>query len=707
MKEKKVNRVLLYLLGFLCGHSAVVGMHPFMVPMLAAVYSIRQSTFGLFAAMLFGGAVMYGIGGWNAGNVFQMGPYVMGEQQLPVTYFLLKYSLILIGVLVGLNLTEGVRRNLSEHTDRSGKKTKRKGVKQSYGTNIRWILAGICAILVFGISTVCGLMVEPVQNALPAAGCEAVISTGLIPAFRKGLEVILLHKRERDHYNEELLGILIVVTVCIWGMPYKIGGVVTWLLMTGLYLSWYTLHRFGAGYGMAVTGVCGLITAIKSGQAEFVGSFFICAILVLAGRALSDKKKTGTIVSVLLACILIGLTYDPYFLTPEGIKSAGSAVLLFAATPKWMLTVRDGWIQSQYNFQTATEINRITAEKIRELSGAFKRIEYTLAGCGPAAAKVDLGEIGDMIGRFSDNLETAEPVPFNREEQLRMRFLEQGVIMTHLSSMKNEMDHVQYYITARTKNQKIMLSKDAADILSEVFDKPIRASEDTSAIISENDRVITFEECARYRCSYFVRRIKKYGSNVSGDNFSVKEHEDGRLVMMISDGMGSGSLASCESTLMIDTMEELLDAGFDPSYGIAFSNNCISEKNSGRCFTTFDMGIVDLYNGELTQYKQGAAPTYIIHSEGIEVLCGASLPIGVLPEAECDVIHQELEPEDRLVMVSDGAFGDEEDMRAILENLDTEDCKETLEYIISQVLLRCEGRLEDDVTVIVAKLEIA
>ena len=59
------------------------------------------------------------------------------------------------------------------------------------------------------------------------------------------------------------------------------------------------------------------------------------------------------------------------------------------------------------------------------------------------------------------------------------------------------------------------------------------------------------------------------------------------------------------------------------------------------------------------------------------------------------------------MMVSDGAFGDEEDMREILEKLDTEDCKETLEYIISQVLLRCEGRLEDDVTVIVAKLEIA
>lgn len=91
--------------------------------------------------------------------------------------------------------------------------------------------------------------------------------------------------------------------------------------------------------------------------------------------------------------------------------------------------------------------------------------------------------------------------------------------------------------------------------------------------------------------------------------------------MMISDGMGSGSLASCESTLMIDTMEELLDAGFDPSYGITFSNDCISAKNSGRCFTTFDMGIIDLYSGELTQYKQGQH-RLILFMKGIRRCCG-------------------------------------------------------------------------------------
>lgn len=63
--------------------------------------------------------------------------------------------------------------------------------------------------------------------------------------------------------------------------------------------------------------------------------------------------------------------------------------------------------------------------------------------------------------------------------------MEHGVIMTHLSSMKNEMNHIQYYITARTKNKRIMLSRDAAEIMSEVLDKQIRVSEDAPAIISE------------------------------------------------------------------------------------------------------------------------------------------------------------------------------------------------------------------------------
>lgn len=708
MREKKMNRVLLYLIGFMCGHSAIFGMNPFLVPAFAAVFYMRQSTFGLLVSMFLGGASLYAKNGWIRNRIFETGPYVMGLEPVSVGYFLSKYITIGLAVLISLNLFETMGRG-REHAKEGGNQKKWKKREKSVFSYEKYItIAVVCGCLIFIASAIWGRTIYNMRDAYILAACEAVLSVSLIPVFRRGFQVLLRNERERDKYNEELLGVLVVVAACFWGMPVTIGGVVIWLEMCGFYISWYTLHRFGAGYGMAVTGVCGLIVAVKTGNPEYVGSFFIIAVLVLAGRVITDKKKLGTIISAAAATVLVGLFYYNYFLTPDGIKTAGSAIALFAATPKWLLSIKDGWINTQYNAETATEINRITAEKIRELSGAFKRIEYTLAGCGPTASKVSLGEIGDMIGRFSDNLETAEPVSVNNEELLRAKFLEQGVILTHLSSMKNERNHRQYYITAKTKNKKIMLSKDAADIMSEVFDQPVRVSEDAPAIISENDHVITFEECAKYRCTYYVRRIKKYGSNVSGDNFSVKEHENGRLVMMISDGMGSGSLASCESTLMIDTMEELLDAGFEPSYGISFSNDCISEKNNGRCFTTFDMGILDLYDGSLVQYKQGAAPTYILHAEDdTEILRGESLPIGVLPQAECDVIKTNLQDEDIVVMVSDGALGNGEDLTDILEDIASDDCKEILDQIVSGVLCRCEGKLEDDVTVIVARLEDA
>ena len=104
----------------------------------------------------------------------------------------------------------------------------------------------------------------------------------------------------------------------------------------------------------------------------------------------------------------------------------------------------------------------------------------------------------------------------------------------------------------------MVLSRQVADVLSGYFRKNIRAGMDSPSLFFDEYRSAVYEEAARYKGRYHVRRIKKYGSPVSGDNFSVKEYEDGRLVMMLSDGMGSGSLASCESCMMLDTMEELL-----------------------------------------------------------------------------------------------------------------------------------------------------
>lgn len=541
---------------------------------------------------------------------------------------------------------------------------------------------------------------------------EIILMIAMVSIYEKSLKVLVKKEENARAFNEEMLSVLFTAAVIIWGLPVNIAGIITSLEMVCFYSIIYVAYRFGSGYGMAFAGVAGMIMAIRLGSPEYVGAAFVIALCSLSGRLVRKNKKLCAIIGFVVGYLLVGTLYFRYLYTLNGLKAAIAAVLLFAATPRPWITSRDGAAYNEHSAETAREVTRITAGRIRELAGAFKRIEYTLAGCGNENVRINLGEIGSLIGRFSDNLEQVEAVKNSKEELLREKFLEQGIEMTHMTAVRDEGNHKKYYITARSLGRKIMLSKDAAKLLSEVMNENIRAAEDTSAIISETSRVIAFEEKCSYRCFYEVKRIKKYGSFVSGDNFSVKENADGRLVMMISDGMGSGSLASCESGLMVDTMEELMETGFDPLYAIAFSNECITARNEGSSFTTFDMGVIDLYSGALELYKQGAAPTYIIRAGGesvVEEIKSTTLPVGVLNVVECDKTCYELCDGDVVIMVSDGVFsGDDgnpdEYIKTLLEKMSGKGCKEIMEELMTGLLTRNNGCFDDDVTVIISHI---
>ena len=66
-----------------------------------------------------------------------------------------------------------------------------------------------------------------------------------------------------------------------------------------------------------------------------------------------------------------------------------------------------------------------------------------------------------------------------------------------------------------------------------------------------------------YRCFTAVRRLSMYEDEVSGDNFYIGDIKSGQKLILISDGMGNGEKAARDSNQLIDSLEELLSAGFD------------------------------------------------------------------------------------------------------------------------------------------------
>ena len=64
-----------------------------------------------------------------------------------------------------------------------------------------------------------------------------------------------------------------------------------------------------------------------------------------------------------------------------------------------------------------------------------------------------------------------------------------------------------------------------------------------------------------------VAARKKTGETVSGDAGTYFKRHDGKLYLLLCDGMGSGPEANRESTLAVRLLEQLLQAGDVPLLG--------------------------------------------------------------------------------------------------------------------------------------------
>lgn len=157
-----------------------------------------------------------------------------------------------------------------------------------------------------------------------------------------------------------------------------------------------------------------------------------------------------------------------------------------------------------------------------------------------------------------------------------------------------------------------------------------------------------------------VAARKKSGETVSGDAGTYFKRADGKLYVLLCDGMGSGPEANRESSLAVRLLEQFLQAGVEAGQALNTLSSALAlrgEETGG--FTTVDLLQVDLFTGEGELLKLGAAPTYLKKGDAIQKLAGSSLPAG-LGEGTAiptDRFTLRLSPGDTVLMVSDGICG--------------------------------------------------
>ena len=205
-----------------------------------------------------------------------------------------------------------------------------------------------------------------------------------------------------------------------------------------------------------------------------------------------------------------------------------------------------------------------------------------------------------------------------------------------------------------------------------------------------------------------MARIPKNGEECSGDNYSFIRMSNGKLIMMITDGAGSGRRAYDESETVIEMIEELTQAGFREDIALSLVNSTLLYSRKNDNFSTVDFCVIDLNDGMCEFIKYGAAPTFIKKHDTVKIIRNNSVPIGLIPETEPECISYRLHDSDRIIMMSDGVAdcfpgsNKEEYIRDMLYAADTSNPNELAEEILNCARSFNMNRAVDDMSVLVA-----
>ena len=280
-----------------------------------------------------------------------------------------------------------------------------------------------------------------------------------------------------------------------------------------------------------------------------------------------------------------------------------------------------------------------------------------------------------------------------------------------------------YSYTDRKGRLKIKIKIDSYDgesycrkyilpIISEFVRTPLSIAQDGCTVDPEtNECSIVMEETCKYNVSSFVAFNVKDGEKYSGDSYSFGKNKVGEYVTILSDGMGSGPEAGLESEAAIELIEKFNEGGFSEATTLNAVNSIMGMKFSeDEKFTTLDMNSIDLYTGEAQFIKVGASMSFIKRGSEIEVVDSTTLPFGIVDDIDIKPVKKKVKNGDIIVTISDGVIDIDKDNVGeytwIVNYLKGEQVNPEIlaREILEQAKRKSNGRVLDDMTVIVSKL---
>ncbi len=571
----------------------------------------------------------------------------------------------------------------------------------------------------------------------------AIITYIFYKIFSNSLIVITKYGIKKAFSIEEVMGasLLISIALCAFSKLHIFGLSITniFSIMIVLFLGWKNGMLVGGTAGITIGMVLGII---NSAEPILVASYAISGMI--AG-ILNKLGKIGVIIgfcvgNAILTYVANGNTVPIITIREILIASLGLLVI-----PKKVNIDITEIINTRKCLPTAAgrlEEKKETANKLNSVSETIMDMANSYNEAAQKSLKEEniediakenfKEEVLDNLGDISENL-LYEDILTSADEILDETY--------ELLREKDEISENEFIkILENVKNYKLAIPEESTDINAiikilnntyrinklntiwkqkEASNKKVLANQlgGVSKVISSIAEDITEEEKKtekdkpEYKLVVGCSTATKHKSEVSGDTNIRTKLNDGKYMLAISDGMGSGQVAKKSSTTVIKMLEKLLKTGFDNEISIGLINSAVNLNSNEETYATIDISIIDLNKGNIEFVKNGACPTFVKSGNKVEVIKAVSFPAGILDKIDMVVYDKDLKENDIIIMCSDGIIESNTEyknkeiwLKELLENISTNDVQKISDIILQESIDNGYGIAKDDMTVIVSKI---
>lgn len=669
--ESKKGMLGIHIAAFFVGRVAVSGLYPFLVAFFLAAYLEGISSAWMFAVLLLG---------------------VVSTLQF---VSVIKYSIVIVLLMLLLACVQD--KYLSENRMFTG----------CIGGVVTF-LAGVVELLIRG-----EIMTTPYLPFFEAfiVACGTIVYQLAFSSIRNNPWNLL----ER---NEAVISVLTLLITILAGLPVTVLGQFSVLAAVCFFAVFFAGFSYGITVGATLGTICGILLALKTGQIETMACMALSGLTVGVVRELG---KLGTMAGAVVAYFFLGCFYNTSLIEAPMIRAFASAILLFCLTPKGLL-YRQAYSPAPVSMDLSIQKNVMEefSQRLKEYGMAFGQLSENFMSYhgGPEQDIMfrQMASVGDMIADYADHLQVDAPLSKQQEMQLKTAFWDKNILLVKISACKGANGRQRIYLYVTKAKGRVATARELSFVVSRVLKKRFIVDEGSRSIVGHEESMIILVEAPNftYQSGYICHR--KRGESVCGDYSYMAPVNRQSMLMMISDGMGSGEPAFRQSEFLTESIADLIGAGFDKDCSIELVNAMMSLKFQGENFATLDLCSVDLYSGMAEFVKYGAAVTFIKRDRWIDTIMSTSLPLGTVPDVKGDVSVKKLFGEDVIFMCSDGLMDciEEEDkvscMKEYLCELEADTPEDMAAELYRKIMQRKpenERVLKDDATLVVFRLKEA